>query len=84
MRTSEMADLTFAEMAEKLVCKFGPVRPSQKLMKKAVIWSGTHTKGLFLANYYRNVKSFEESAIWRQLLLEELEKAVEKSWGSRP
>ena len=81
MRTSELVDLSFAEMADKLVVKFGPARPSEKLMKKAVVWSGTHIHGLFLDHYYLNVKSFEDSVMWRELLLEELRAAADRRYG---
>lgn len=81
MRTSEMVDLSFAEMADKLVAKFGSARPSEKLLKKAVVWSGTHIHGLFLAHYYLNVKSFEDSVMWRELLLEELRAAADRRYG---
>lgn len=76
-----MVDLSFAEMADKLVVKFGPARPSEKLMKRAIVWSGTNMHGLFLAHYYLNVKSFEDSVIWRELLLEELRAAADRRYG---
>jgi hypothetical protein len=68
-------------MADKLVVKFGPARPSEKLMKRAIVWSGTNMHGLFLAHYYLNVKSFEDSVIWRELLLEELRAAADRRYG---
>lgn len=81
MRTSEMVDLSFTEMADKLMAKFNSARPSEKLLRKAVVWSGTHINGLFLAHYHLNVKCFEDSVMWRQLLLTELVEAVEKRWS---
>lgn len=68
-----MNELDFATMGFELAFKLqekNKIPKNQDILAKVIIKQCIRTKGMFMREYYRNVKNYDESVTFRKKIME--------------